>query len=742
MKLLKYSLLLLSLFLVNGVFAQERCEIEKVSTTKIDKTDIEEERVTLTIDTKNCDNEKLKIKLKSVKGGSSYTQIDNRIDVLPGYITPQDNQIQLTLDSEESICGTFKSTWGWQCVAAIEIENFTTEEKLFSGFNDPSFTKELIKSSLDNDDKYLQYLTKGIILGNCDTKCGEGDAFENDNDNWDFIETIKGIHPKIASSNCNIKDGDIIWSNYTTQRPVSEQSPQLTINTKNCIGVRLEIDIREDDGVFDDDIEIKAGNQTTDSFSVLVNKETTTLKFKSTNAECDMSGLTPSCRIYVDISHTNKDFSTEQYINQYTSSFKEDISFLSKGVILGYPEISGERSWWDLLSSQVLSSQVSSVKIINTGYWLLLNTDVLENEVINDSPQSFETTPSYDEDSPCYISEEKGYNDNCYEFLAPLPGLGVAQKDASGNETGRYSIKDLGSFQLGEYINTVFEVALGILMVLAVIMIIISGVEYMTVESIYGKSDAKKRITGAITGLILALGIFVILKTINPELLKINFGENINEVTITLADPAEVDGNGSTQTVSNTPATEICNNRKDRGYWKGQIQFKLTKIGETANKLDLGSLVSPEVILDTGTPQGTNVTNKAESAFSVRVKNMVNTLNQEELPTRVTEAFGPSFLKHGSPCHYLGSCIDLATGTSAANATYSIDDVEKIIRTADANGLTAQFEFSKSQSIQEYQVMQNELAIRGIDKCMVKYVRNATNWHFSVYDKITPGLTL
>ncbi|MFT7328275.1 MAG: hypothetical protein ACI870_000462 [Crocinitomicaceae bacterium] len=144
--------------------------------------------------------------------------------------------------------------------------------------------------------------------------------------------------------------------------------------------------------------------------------------------------------------------------------------------------------------------------------------------------------PTYNYESPCYKKTLNygagGYDDNCYEFLAPLPGLGVAQKDASGNKTGRYSIEDLGSFQLGEYINTVFEVALGILMVLAVIMIIIAGVEYMTVESIYGKSDAKKRITGAITGLILALGIFVILKTINPELLKINFGENINEVSI------------------------------------------------------------------------------------------------------------------------------------------------------------------------------------------------------------------
>jgi hypothetical protein len=38
--------------------------------------------------------------------------------------------------------------------------------------------------------------------------------------------------------------------------------------------------------------------------------------------------------------------------------------------------------------------------------------------------------------------------------------------------------------------------------------------------------------------------------------------------------------------------------------------------------------------------------------------------------------------------------------------------------------------------------MQEELGNRGIDRCMVKYVTGATNWHFSIYDKATSGLTL
>jgi hypothetical protein len=45
----------------------------------------------------------------------------------------------------------------------------------------------------------------------------------------------------------------------------------------------------------------------------------------------------------------------------------------------------------------------------------------------------------------------------------------------------------------------------------------------MTTESISGKSGAKERIKNAIIGLLIALLIWIILNTINPNLLKFNF---------------------------------------------------------------------------------------------------------------------------------------------------------------------------------------------------------------------------
>ena len=58
--------------------------------------------------------------------------------------------------------------------------------------------------------------------------------------------------------------------------------------------------------------------------------------------------------------------------------------------------------------------------------------------------------------------------------------------------------------------------------VLAMIMIMAGGLEYMTTELISNKEQAKERIANAIFGLLLALGAYTILYTINPELLNTN----------------------------------------------------------------------------------------------------------------------------------------------------------------------------------------------------------------------------
>ncbi len=97
-----------------------------------------------------------------------------------------------------------------------------------------------------------------------------------------------------------------------------------------------------------------------------------------------------------------------------------------------------------------------------------------------------------------------------YQLLAPLPGT-----------DGSNSIKDIDPKKgLGSYLNLMIKIFIGLCAVLSVVMIVVGGLEYMTSELISSKEAGKEKITGALLGLLIALGAYALLFTINPDLLK------------------------------------------------------------------------------------------------------------------------------------------------------------------------------------------------------------------------------
>ena len=109
-----------------------------------------------------------------------------------------------------------------------------------------------------------------------------------------------------------------------------------------------------------------------------------------------------------------------------------------------------------------------------------------------------------------------------YIPLAPLPGTVTAG----------------GAATLETYLPGIFKLAIGIAGVLAVIEIIIGGLQYMSTDAIGGKQAGRERITAAIGGLLLALGAYIILNTISPNFVHLNI--NIEQVNVTgTAPPAE-----------------------------------------------------------------------------------------------------------------------------------------------------------------------------------------------------------
>ncbi len=104
-----------------------------------------------------------------------------------------------------------------------------------------------------------------------------------------------------------------------------------------------------------------------------------------------------------------------------------------------------------------------------------------------------------------------------YQVLEPLPGMGDANcRVVSGVKTCTVATGDFSG-----YLNTVFNIGIIVAIMLSVIMLVIGGVEYMGSDSVFNKESAKSKFQNAIWGLVLALGIYLFLFTINPDLIKL-----------------------------------------------------------------------------------------------------------------------------------------------------------------------------------------------------------------------------
>jgi hypothetical protein len=132
-------------------------------------------------------------------------------------------------------------------------------------------------------------------------------------------------------------------------------------------------------------------------------------------------------------------------------------------------------------------------------------------------------TTLYQGESPCTNKDSK----TCYEFLEPLPVI-----DENGKNAEATAIEIIPEQQsIGKSFNNFYDIAIGIGSVLAVIMIALYGFRYMTGEkSVHEISQLKTKIMNVVLGILLLLGIYIILNTINPNLLKVE--PDVGEVSI------------------------------------------------------------------------------------------------------------------------------------------------------------------------------------------------------------------
>jgi len=95
-----------------------------------------------------------------------------------------------------------------------------------------------------------------------------------------------------------------------------------------------------------------------------------------------------------------------------------------------------------------------------------------------------------------------------YTFVEPLPGFSN-------------TISQSGIFS--NYLSRVFTISIGLAAILATLMIVVGGIQRVTAYDNPGKKgEANERITNAVLGLLLVLSAWLILYTINPDLIRLD----------------------------------------------------------------------------------------------------------------------------------------------------------------------------------------------------------------------------
>ncbi|MFA6050485.1 MAG: pilin [Candidatus Paceibacterota bacterium] len=149
-----------------------------------------------------------------------------------------------------------------------------------------------------------------------------------------------------------------------------------------------------------------------------------------------------------------------------------------------------------------------------------------------------------------------------YTALSPVPGLTKAESGSS--------------MDLGPYMKKLYNFLIGAAAALAVIMVIWGGVEYMTTDAIGHQEEGKQKIQNAILGLLLALSSYIILQTINRDLLNLNFDPKLEKIdsklltpdkNYVLQDPVEY----ATQASVGTPSAAFLQSYKGGAVYNGQV---------------------------------------------------------------------------------------------------------------------------------------------------------------------------
>ncbi len=251
---------------------------------------------------------------------------------------------------------------------------------------------------------------------------------------------------------------------------------------------------------------------------------------------------------------------------------------------------------------------------------------------------------------------------------------------------------DYAKSSFGSYLQGLFSLGLGIAVTLTILILVYNGIRYMISDIAGNKEDAKKWSWDAILGLLLAFSSWLILSTINENLVDFNLTKTIEEARQRILNQPPKSGTPTTD-----PA-EACTN----------------------------CVAVPET-LPVQAACGANC--KLEAGFVNKLVGLDAILDDANIPWAITEAWPPSSTRHSNPCHQSGTCVD-ANFRGSSQFSPSGKDINDFAAACASSGM------SRVEYEVETQTKKNALVRDGANPALIRVmgVGRISAPHFSVYD--------
>lgn len=264
-----------------------------------------------------------------------------------------------------------------------------------------------------------------------------------------------------------------------------------------------------------------------------------------------------------------------------------------------------------------------------------------------------------------------------FVLLAFLSLTFFVSAEAATTTVGQTPVGQLFTFpwsdatDLNALVKQIYLIALGIIGILAFGMIIFGGIQYsMSAGDPSRQKDARDRITQAIWGVILLLAAFLILNTINPDLIKLT-DPTLKQIT-------------SASISDYIPDDQLTDANQ-------QAESHNTYLGHTASGAGIingGNLNSSRSITQVGGQyvQGHYMSTEAAQNL-LRLANEISAKSVGGASIRVTSTVTG---QHQDKCHNMndsaqgGTCADFVVvfGSGVTNKSYALNQVREILKSS------------------------------------------------------------